>query len=143
MLDLKLLMYCRADEIEKLQKMKADFDTQLVDMLRQVKDLSESKISLQQKLDELKVTAQAVMDMVDLSEEEAEAPFTLVEQLRKVPQGIIKYHSETTRQYVSGLVKSYWPYEILAPLGKGMNPDCDEIREVKMVADRIVDSFEQ
>ena len=47
MLDLKPLMYCRANEIEKLQKMKADFDTQIVDMLRQVKDLSESKISLQ------------------------------------------------------------------------------------------------
>ena len=46
MLDLKLLMYRRTDEIEKLQKMKADYDVQLVEMLQQVKDLSESRASL-------------------------------------------------------------------------------------------------
>ena len=111
-LDLKLLMYHCAYEIEKLQKMKADFDKQLVEMLQQVKDLSESNTLLQQELDELKVTAQAVVDMVDVSEEDAEAPLDLMEQLRKVTPGIMKYLSATTRQYVShvlGLVKSYWP----------------------------------
>ena len=46
MLDLKLLMYRRTDEIKKLQKMKADYDVQLVEMLQQVKDLSESRASL-------------------------------------------------------------------------------------------------
>ena len=46
MLDLKLLMYRRTDEIEKLQKMKADYDVQLVEMLQQVKDLLESRASL-------------------------------------------------------------------------------------------------
>ena len=90
--------------------------------------------------------------MVDISEEDVEAPLSLVEQLRKVPQGIMKYLSETTWQYVShvlGLVKSYWPQVNLAPLGEGMNPDCDEdkfvgfLGEVKPVADRIVDSLEQ
>ncbi|XP_039821202.1 uncharacterized protein LOC120683231 isoform X2 [Panicum virgatum] len=45
-LDLKLLMYRRTDEIEKLQKMKADYDVQLVEMFQQVKDLSESRASL-------------------------------------------------------------------------------------------------
>jgi len=39
-------MYRRTDEIEKLQKMKADYDVQLVEMLQQVKDLSESRASL-------------------------------------------------------------------------------------------------
>ncbi|XP_039821203.1 uncharacterized protein LOC120683231 isoform X3 [Panicum virgatum] len=34
------------DEIEKLQKMKADYDVQLVEMFQQVKDLSESRASL-------------------------------------------------------------------------------------------------
>ena len=80
--------------------------------LKQVKDLSESNTLLQQELDELKVTAQAVVDMVDVSEEDAEAPLDLMEQLRKVTPGIMKYLSATTRQYVShvlGLVKSYWP----------------------------------
>ena len=50
--------------------------------------------------------------MVEIPEGDAEEPMTLVEQLRKVPQGTMKYLSETTRQYVShvlGLVKSYWP----------------------------------
>ena len=46
MLDLKLLMYRHTNEIEKLQKMKADYDVQLVEMLQQVKDLSESRASL-------------------------------------------------------------------------------------------------
>ena len=39
MLDLKFFMFRHTDEIEKLQKMKADFDQQLVDMLQQVKGL--------------------------------------------------------------------------------------------------------
>ena len=84
MLDLKLLMYRHADKIEKLQKMKADFDVQLVEMLQQIKDLSESKASLQQQLDELKVAAQAVLDMVDISGEDDGAPLSLVEQLQRV-----------------------------------------------------------
>jgi len=151
-LDLKLLMYHRAYEIEKLQKMKADYDVQLVEMLQQVKDLSESNTSLQHDLDELKVATQAIVDMVDISEEDAEAPFFLVEQLQKVPQGVMKYLSKSTRQYVShvlGLVKFYLPQANLAPLGEGLNPDSDEgkfdeyLGEVKPVADRIADSWEQ
>jgi len=139
------------DEIEKLQKMKADYDVQLVEMLQQVKDLSESNTSLQHELDELKVATQAIVDM-DISEEDDEAPFFLVEQLQKVPQGIMKYLSKTTRQYVShvlGLVKFYLPQANLAPLGEGLNPDSDEgkfdeyLGEVKPVANRIADSLEQ
>ena len=84
-LDLKLLMYHRANEIEKLLKIKADSDKQLVKMLQQVKNLLDSNIALQQELDELKVAAQAVVDMVDVLEENAEAPLTQVEQFRKVP----------------------------------------------------------
>ena len=51
--------------------------------------------------------------------------------------------------HVLGLVKSYWSQVNLAPLGEGMNPDCDEdkfvgfLGEVKPVVDRIVDSLEQ
>lgn len=63
----------------------------------------------------------------------------------------MKYLSATTHQYVSrvlGLAKSYWPQAILAPLGKGLNPNCDEgkfeeyLGEFKPVAYRIVDSLE-
>jgi len=98
-------------------------------MLQQVKSLSDSNTSLQQGLDELKVAAQAVVDMVDVAEEDAEAPLALVEKVRRVPQGVMRYISATTRQYVShvlGLVKSYWPHSILDLLGEGMNPDCEE-----------------
>ena len=48
-------------------------------MLQQVNNLSDSNTALQQELDELKVAAQAIVDMVDVTEEDAEAPLTLVE----------------------------------------------------------------
>ena len=151
-LDLKILMYRRADEIEKPRKIKADSDKQLLQMLQQVKGLSDSNTALRQELDELKVAAQVVVDMVDIAEEDAEAPLTLVEKVQRVSQGVMKYISATTRQYVShvlGLVKSYWPHSILAPLGEGMNPNYEDsqlkeyLREGSPVADRIVSSLEQ
>ena len=150
-LDLKILMYRNTDEIEKLQKIKADSDKEMLQMLQQVKSLSDSNTSLQQELDELKVAAQAVVDMVDVAEEDAEAPLALVEKVRRVPQGVMRYISATTHQYVShvlGLVKSYWLHSILDLLGEGMNPDCEErqfeeyLLEVLPIADRIVSSLE-
>ena len=120
--------------------------------MRQVKGLSDSNTALRQELDELKVAAQAIVDMVDVAEEDVEAPLALVEKVRRVPQGIMRYILATTRQYVPnvlGLVKSNWPQSVLAPLGEGMNPDCEEnrfeeyLREVSPVADKILDSLEQ
>ena len=120
-------------------------------MLQQVKSLSDSNTSLQQELDELKFAAQAVVDMVDIAEDDAEAPLPLVEKLRRVPQGVMRYISATTRRYVShvlGLGKSYWPQSILDPLDEGMNPNCKErqfeeyLLEVSPIADRIVSSLE-
>ena len=64
MLDLKILMYRNADEIGKLQKIKADFDKEMLEALQQVKNLSNSNTALQQELDELRVAAQAMVDMV-------------------------------------------------------------------------------
>ena len=46
MLDLKFFMYRCTYEIKKLQKMKADFDQQLVDMLQQVKGLIAARTQL-------------------------------------------------------------------------------------------------
>ncbi|XP_039801848.1 uncharacterized protein LOC120666121 isoform X2 [Panicum virgatum] len=74
------------DEIEKLQKMKADYDVQLVEMLQHVKDLSESNTSLQHELDELKVVTQAIVDMVDISEEDAEAHSSWWNNFKKFPK---------------------------------------------------------
>jgi len=88
-LDLKILMYHNADEIEKLQKIKADSDKEMLQMLQQVKSLSDSNTALQLELDKLKVAAQAVVDMVDIAENDVEAPLSLVENVRRVPHGVI------------------------------------------------------
>ena len=56
-LDLNILMYHNADEIEKLQKIKADSDKEMLEALQQVKNLSNSNTALQQELEELKVAA--------------------------------------------------------------------------------------
>ena len=53
-LDLKILMYRNTDEIEKLKKIKEDSDREAVTMLQQLKDLSESRDSMQQELVELR-----------------------------------------------------------------------------------------
>ena len=42
-LDLKILMYQNADEIEKLKKIKEDSDREVATALKQLKDLSESR----------------------------------------------------------------------------------------------------
>ena len=79
-------------------------------MLQQVKSLSDSNTALQLELNKLKVAAQAVVDMVDIAEDDAEEPLSLVDKLRRVPKGVMRYISVTTHQYVShvvGLVKSY------------------------------------
>ena len=46
-LDLKILMYRNADEIEKLKKIKEDSDRESVTVLQQLKDLSASRDSMQ------------------------------------------------------------------------------------------------
>ena len=77
--------------------------------MTQVKDLSESNTALKQELEELKVAAQAVVDVVEILEDNADGPLSLVGKLQKVPQCFLWYVSETTRQYVGhvlGLVKS-------------------------------------
>ena len=46
-LDLKVLMYRNTDEIEKLKKIKADSDKEMLQALQQVKNLSNSNTVLQ------------------------------------------------------------------------------------------------
>ena len=88
-LDLKIFIYRNADEIKKLQKIKADSDKEMLQMLQQVKNLSDSNTALQQEPEELKVVAQAVVDMVDIAENDVEAPLSRVENVRRVPHGVI------------------------------------------------------
>ena len=53
-LDLKILMYQNADEIEKLKKIKEDSDREALTVLQQLKTLSESWDSMQRELVELR-----------------------------------------------------------------------------------------
>ena len=45
-LDLKFLMYRNTDEIEKLKKIKADSDQEIVGAMKQLKELSEPRDSM-------------------------------------------------------------------------------------------------
>ena len=96
-LDLKILMYWNADEIAKLKKIKANSDKEMLKALDKLIELSESKTAQQQELDELKVAAQAVVDIVEIPEDNAEVPLSLVGKLQKVPQCFLQYVSATTR----------------------------------------------
>ena len=153
MLDLKNLMYRNADEIEKLKKIKVDSDQEMVGAMNQLKELSESRDSMQQELvalREVRDAAQEVAEVMEIPEGNEDKPLTLVGKLRKVPESFERYVSTTTRQYVGhvlGLVKSYWPTTHLDALGKGAKADCTEekfeqyLEETSMVANQIVESL--
>ena len=42
--DLKNIMYCHADAVEKLTKIKADSDQQMVRGMKQIKDLAADRV---------------------------------------------------------------------------------------------------
>ena len=121
--------------------------------LQKVKELSESKdlIELElEELKELKVDAQAVVDIVEILEGNEDEPLMLAGRLRKVPESFQQYVSTTTRQYVGhvlGLVKSYWPHTPLDSLGEGAKADCSDdqfdqyLEKTSTIVDRIVETL--
>ena len=145
-LDLKILMYRNADEIEKLKRNKEDSDREAVTAMTQLKDLSESRDSMQQELVELRQVRDAVQEVaetMEIPDGNEDEPLTLAGKLRKVPECFERYVSTTTRQYVGhvlGFVKSYWPSTHLDALGKGAKAYCTEeqfgqyLEETSMVA---------
>ena len=150
-LDLKILMYRNADEIEKLKKIKEDSDREAVSMLQQLKTLSESRDSMQRELVELKEVRDAALEVaeaMDIPVRDGDEPLTLAGRLRRVPGAFERFVSHITRQYVGhvlGLVKSYWPTTRLDALGQGAKADCMEdqfreyLAETSEVADQIVE----
>ena len=152
-LDLKILMYQNADEIEKLKKIKANSDKDMAIALQQLKDLSESQDLMQRELEELrelKDAAQAVANIVEILEVNEDEPLMLAGRLRKVPESFQQYVSTTTRQYVGhvlGLVKSYWPRTPLDSLGEGAKADCSDdqfdqyLEKTSTIVDRIVETL--
>ena len=70
--DLTNIMYHHADAVEKLTKIKADANKQMVGDMKQIRELS-------QRLADLEVAAKVVVDMV---EDEGVAEKSLLEHLR-------------------------------------------------------------
>ena len=152
-LDLKILMYRNADEIEKLRKIMEDSDREALTVLQQLKTLLESRDSMQRELVELREVrdaAQEIAEVMEIPEGNEDELLSLAGKLHKVPEAIEGYVSTTTRQYVGhvlGLVKSYWPTTRLDALGKGAKADCTEeqfrqyLEETSVVANQIVESL--
>ena len=131
-LDLKILMYRNADEIEKLKKIKEDSDREAATVLQQLKTLSESRDSMQRELvqlNEVRDAALEVAEAMDIPVRDGDEPLTLARRLRKVPGAFERFVSTITRQYVGhvlGLMKSYWPTTRLDALGRGAKADCTD-----------------
>ena len=146
-------MYRNADEIEKLKKIKADSDQDLEGAMRQLKELFESRDSMQRELvalREVRDAAREVAEAMEIPDRDGDELLTLAGRLRKVPEAFERYVSTITRQYVGdvlGLVKSYWPSTRLDALGKGAKADCTDeqfrqyVEETSMVANQIVESL--
>ena len=80
MTDLTNIMYRHANAVEKLSKIKANVDKQLVQSMKQIRDLAAERDLQAQELSDLKTAAQAVVNMVedgDVGEK------SLVERLRE------------------------------------------------------------
>jgi len=146
-------MYRNTDEIEKLKKIKEDCDQEMVGVMKQLKEMLESRDSMQQELvvlREVRDAAQEVAEVMEIPEGNKNEPLSLAGKLRKVPEAFERYFSTTTRQYVGhvlGLVKSYWPTTRLDALGKGAEADCTEeqfsqyLEETSVVDDQILESL--
>ena len=146
-------MYRNADEIERLKKIKADSDQEMKEALKQLKELSKSRDSIQQELVALREVidaAQEIAKAMDVPERDGDELLSLAGRLRKVPEAFERYVSTITRQYVGHvlrLVKSYWPSTRLDALGKGAKADCTDeqfrqyVEETSMVANQIVESL--
>ena len=94
--DLKILMFRNADEIEKLKKIKADSNKEVATCLQQLKTLSESRDLMQQELEELRDAAQDVAGLVEIPEGNEDELLTLAGRLWKVPESFERYVSTTT-----------------------------------------------
>ena len=117
--DLKNIMYRHADAVEKLTKIEADTDMQMIGDMKQIRELS-------QQLADLEVAAKVVIDMV---EDEGAGEKSLLERLREAPQRLSSFFSETSREYLAHalvLVKSFLPSTNLSLIGDGVAVGCSE-----------------
>ena len=78
--DLKNIMYRHADAVEKLTKIKADADKQMVSNMKQIRDLAADRGQKAQQLADLEAAVQVVVGMV---EDEEAGERSLLERLRE------------------------------------------------------------
>ena len=81
--DLTNVMYRQTDAVEKLTKIKADSDKQMVRDMKQIKDLAADCDQKAQQLADLEAAAQVFIGMV---KEEGAGSKSLLERLREAPQ---------------------------------------------------------
>ena len=99
-LDLKILMYCNADEIEKLKKIKEDSDREAASTLQQLKSLSESRDSMYRELVELRDVKDAALEVteaMEIPQKDGHEPLTLAGRLRRMPGAFERFVSHITR----------------------------------------------
>ena len=146
--DLTNVMYHQIDAVEKLTKIKADSDKQLVKDMKQIKDLAADRDLKAQQLADLEAATQVVIGMV---EEEDAGNKSLVERLREASHQISSFFSDTSREYLAhalGLVKSFLPSANLSLIGDGVAVGCSEekfskyITEMKPIADKVIGGLE-
>jgi hypothetical protein len=146
------MLYRRTDDVEKLQKVIADTEQQFIECLHQIKMLGEEKEQHQKELEDLRVAAQKLVEVVDPQEGGAADGRSLLDQLHGAPQKVLSFIAKAPTTYVShalGLVKSFWPKAQVEVLAQGVATDCSEeqfseyLLEARPVAEKIVESREQ
>ena len=96
--DLKNIMYHHTDVVEKLTKVKANADKQIISDMKQIKDLVADCDQKPQQLADLEAAAQVVVDMV---EDEEAGGKRLLDHLREAPQRLSSFFSDTSREYLA------------------------------------------
>ena len=141
MTDLTNIMYRHTDDVEKLTKLKADADKQMVSDMKQIREFS-------QQLADLEVAAKVVVDMV---EDEEAAGKSLLERLREAPQRLSSFFSDTSIECLAHaleLVKSFLPSANLSLIGDGVAVGCSEeqfseyVAGMKPIADKVISGLE-
>ena len=148
MTDLTNIMYHHTDAVEKLTKLKADADKQMVSDMKQIRELAADRDQKAQQLADLEAATQVVVEMV---EDEEDAGKSLLERLREAPQRLSSFFSDTSRDYLAhalGLVKSFLPSANLSPIGDGVAVGCSEeqfseyVAEMKPITDKVISGLE-
>jgi hypothetical protein len=120
--DMKNLLYCRTDDVERLQKVIDDTERQFVDNLQRIKTLGE-------ELEDLRGAARELVDMLDPPQEVEANPWTLLERLREAPEKVMKLLPQAPVTCVNNtlaIVKSFLPSAKLEIFAQGMAADCTE-----------------